>query len=113
MGETPAGPVSLCAALRPVATDAIACAAIGMIESRRSHRSDRATAQVTIAATGWRGTVTEAAAAPVSLRGALHSMTALAVTGAAKRMIKGQCADRTVGTTAGMTAGAAGRCRYM
>lgn len=113
MGETSAGPVSLCSALRPVTTDAITCAAIGMIEGRRSHQSDRANAEVTIAATGWRRTMTEAAAAPVGLRGALHSVTALAVTGAGNRMIEGLCADRTVWTTAGMTAGAAGRRRFM
>ena len=113
MRETPAGPVDLCAALRPVTTDTITGAAVGMIKGRRSHQPDRANAQVTTAATGRCGTMAEAAAAPVGLRGALHSMTTPAVARSGNRMIEGLCTHRTVRTNAGMATGAAGRRRYM
>lgn len=105
MGETPTGPIGLCSALWPVTADAITCAAIGMIEGGCAHQPDRTNSQMTTTASGGRGTVTEAGTAPVPLRRALHSVTALAIARSGNRMVEGQCSDRTVRTSAGMTTG--------
>ena len=84
-------------------TDAVTGATVRVIKGRRAGQPDRANTQVAIDTCSGCRAVTEAAAAPVPLRGAPHGVTTLAVTRSGNRVIKRRCTDQARRATTSMT----------